>query len=68
MRTVDEIEQAVRQLPRKEFWAFAQRMDELRELQWDREIEEDSQPGGPLDRLAEEALREFDAERTRPLP
>lgn len=65
MRTVNEIEQAVRQLPRKEFWAFAQRMDELREQQWDREIEEDSQPGASLDRLADEALREDDAGRAR---
>ncbi len=68
MSTVEEIEAAIVSLPKEEFWKLTDRLIALREDAWDREIEEDARPGGPLDRLAEEALREYDAGKTRPLP
>lgn len=68
MSTVEEIERAIERLPTDEFWALTDRLVVLREAQWDREMKADARAGAPLDRLAEEASREYEQGRTRPLP
>jgi len=57
---------AIKKLPREEFWKLAKWFDDTRSEEWDREIEEDA-VSGKLDRLFEEADRDFDAGRCRPL-
>jgi hypothetical protein len=68
MSTVQEIEAAIARLPKDEFWKLTDRLIAMREDAWDREMEEDARPGGPLDRLAGEALREYAEGKTRQLP
>jgi len=68
MSTLAEIEAAIARLPRKELWELKERLDRCCETDWDAQIEEDARPGGPLDRLAQEALAEFKAGRCKPLP
>ena len=48
----------VRELPPEEVFRLGQMIEELEEQLWDREIERDARPGGPLDKLAKEAIRE----------
>ncbi len=67
MKTVTEIQAAIEKLPRQEFWKLAKWFDQRKEDVWDREIEEDSRPGGPLDRLAKQALEEHKSGLTIPL-
>lgn len=67
MSTVQEIEAAISQLPPGEVWTLKARLDEFCDKLWDAQIEEDARPGGPLDRLAQEAIREIDAGETQPL-
>jgi hypothetical protein len=68
MSTVAEIEAAIALLPRNELWALKERLDRRCEAEWDLQIEEDARAGGPLDRLAQEAIAEFKAGRCTPLP
>jgi hypothetical protein len=67
MATVEEIEAAIQQLPRKEFlrvlpWLKTRSGDE-----WDCQIENDVRAGG-LDRSASKALAEYHAGRTAQFP
>ena len=55
MSTLEQIEDAVRQLSPKDFTAFRAWFAELDAEAWDRQIEEDV-AAGRLDALAEEAL------------
>lgn len=64
--TVGEIEPAIAQLPQAEFWKIADRVIQMREEAWDRQIKADAE-SGKLDKLFEEADREFDARRVREL-
>jgi hypothetical protein len=57
--SVKEIESAVTQLPKDEFWEFAKWFEEFQAELWDKEIEEDIL-AGRLDNLADEALRDLD--------
>jgi hypothetical protein len=66
MSTVEEIEAAIRQLPKAEFWRLTDRLIALREEEWDREIEADAK-AGRLDRWFEQADRDFEAGRCREL-
>ena len=68
MSTVAEIEAAIARLPRKQLWELKEHLDRRCETDWDAQIEEDARPGGPLDRLAQEALADFKAGRCTPLP
>ena len=68
MSTVAEIEAAIARLPRKALWELKQRLDRRCEAEWDAQIAEDARVGGPLDRLAQEAIAEFKAGRSTPLP
>ena len=58
MSTIQEIEQAVEQLPPETFAAFRAWFFELEARRWDEQIERDIQDG-KLEALAEEALKEF---------
>jgi hypothetical protein len=68
MSTVAEIEAAIARLPRKELWELKERLDHRCEAEWDDQIERDARAGGPLDRLAQEAITEFKAGHCTPLP
>lgn len=63
MTKLEQIEKSVEELSDEEMKSFAAWFEELR---WDRQIEEDAK-NGKLDRLAEEALADIRAGRTRPL-
>lgn len=68
MSTVQEIEAAIEKLPRRELWQLKAHLDRRCEADWDAQIEEDARPGGPLDKLAQQAMSEFKAGRCTPLP
>lgn len=67
MSTVEEIESAIAKLKPEEIRAVGAWLDELREEMWDRQIEADAK-AGRLDKLMEEAKRDFEAGRCKPLP
>jgi hypothetical protein len=67
MRTVEEIEAAIEQLPRDQFFRLRDWMTSRFENLWDEQIEEDIK-AGRLDHLAQEALAEFRAGLTIPFP
>ena len=62
MSTVQDIETAIANLPKNEFWELTDRLIALREDAWDRQIEADA-ASGKLDRLFEQADRDFEAGR-----
>jgi hypothetical protein len=67
VKKLPEIQAAIEKLSRQKFWKLAKWLDQRKEDVWDREIEEDSRPGGPLDKLAEKAMEEHEAGLTVPL-
>ena len=68
MSTLQEIESAIEKLPRQELWQLKAHLDRRCEEDWDAQITEDARPGGPLDKLAQGAIAEFEAGRFTPLP
>lgn len=58
MSTVQEIQEAVSQLPTEDLAAFRQWFAEFDAALWDRQLEADV-AAGRLDQLAEEALRDL---------
>jgi hypothetical protein len=64
MTKVDKIEQDIRKLSRKELLAFRRWFREYDSDEWDRQIEEDVR-AGKLDKLAEKALAEHRAGKSR---
>ena len=66
MTTVAEIEAAIAQLPKDEFWSLTDRLIAMREDEWDRQIEADAK-AGKLDRMFEQADRDFEAGRCKEL-
>jgi hypothetical protein len=66
MSTVQEIEAAIAQLPKAEFWKLTDRLIALREKGGDRPPENDARSSG-MDRLAAEARREIREGKTIPL-
>ncbi|CDZ25227.1 hypothetical protein [Neorhizobium galegae] len=66
MTKLEQIEKAVAQLDRQELEAFSLWFEELQVERWDRQIEKDDAEG-KFDRLAEDALTEFRAGKTRSL-
>jgi preprotein translocase subunit SecA len=66
MTKLEQIEKSISALSDEELKALAVWFDELRWQRWDRQIEDDSN-AGRLDALANEALADFRAGRTRPL-
>jgi hypothetical protein len=57
MTRIEEIENAVAELPKEELARFREWFAEFEARSWDRELEEDA-AAGRLDKLAEEALRD----------
>ena len=66
MTRIEEIENAVAELPKEELARFREWFAEFEARVWDREVEEDVE-AGRLDKLAEEALRDRDLGRTTEL-
>jgi hypothetical protein len=66
MSTVQEIETAIQKLKPQEIREVADWLQELREELWDRQIDADVK-AGRLDKLAEKALEDYRAGRTKPL-
>ena len=66
MSTVQEIEAAIQKLPRAELSKLWQWWDKYREAEWDRQIETDLE-AGKLDKLLDEADRDFEQGRCTPL-
>jgi hypothetical protein len=64
--TVQELENAIRQLSQDEFAQLARWIDEFRADQWDRQIEADIR-AGRLDEAGRRADADFDAGRCAPL-
>ena len=64
--SVQEIETAIQQLPTPEVAQLAAWFEEYRADLWDRQIEADAL-AGRLDALGQQADREFEAGRCRPL-
>jgi len=66
MSTVADIEKAISALPVQDARSVASWLGEYLEDKWDRQIEEDAKTG-KLDKLADEALAEYNAGKARPL-
>ncbi|MER8550169.1 hypothetical protein NKJ72_14995 [Mesorhizobium sp. M0045] len=66
MSKLEQIEKSVAELSPEELRAFAAWFEALQADMWDRQIEADAK-GGRLDKLAEQALADHRAGRTRPL-
>ena len=64
MTKVEKIEQDIRKLDRKELLAFRRGFRDYDSDAWDRQIEEDVR-AGKLDKLAEEALAEHHAGKSK---
>jgi len=64
--SVDELEKAVAALPPEKLAKFRAWFEEFAVDEWDRQIERDAK-AGKLDKLAEEALADHRAGRSRPL-
>lgn len=65
MSTVAEIKSAIKRLNAKQLRSVGDLVDELREEQWDRQIEADAR-AGKLDQLMEEAKQDFLMGRCKP--
>ena len=64
--SIQEIETAVAQLPPSELDQLMERLEEMRQQQWDRQIERDSK-SGRFDALIEQAKRDVAAGHSKPL-
>ena len=64
--SVQELENAIRQLSREDFRRLADWLDEYRAEQWDQQIEADIH-AGRLDEAGRRADADFDAGRCSPL-
>jgi hypothetical protein len=56
--SLQEIEKAIEQLPPQDFKTLVAWLDEVRADLWDKQIEADAK-AGKLDKLAEQALKDF---------
>lgn len=66
MTKLEKIEQEIASLPQADVFKLANWFAEFHADLWDKQIEEDSK-AGRLDKLAEDALADYQAGRTRPL-
>ena len=66
MTKVEKLEKEIQGLSRRELAAFRRWFNRFDATAWDRQFEEDAQ-AGKLDRLAEEAISEHDAGKSREL-
>ncbi len=66
MNTVESIENAVEQLGRDDLASFREWFSSYDAAQWDAQIEQDI-AAGKLDELADAAIKEFEAGKTKAL-
>lgn len=64
--SITEIEQAIIQLPLQDFKRLREWFEELEAQKWDEQIERDAK-SGKLDKLAEQALKDYRAGKAREL-
>lgn len=64
--TLQQLESEIRKLPPADFRKLADWVAETDQERWDRQLEKDV-AAGRLDALADEAIRDHEAGRTRPL-
>jgi hypothetical protein len=67
MSTVGDIEEAIKALPRDDFYRLRDWVQQRYEDEWDQEFEEDA-ISGRLDSIAQQALAEHRAGRSTPFP
>ena len=67
MSTVQEIEAAIKRLPRGEFLKLHARLQRRFDDEWDQQMEADAK-AGRLDHLAGEAIADYRAGVTEPFP
>ena len=67
MSTVVEIESAIANLPKKEFWELASWFDDIKNRTWDEQMSADAD-SGKLDFLFEEAAAERAAGKLKDWP
>ena len=61
MSTVQEIETAIKRLPKTEVWQLVQWLNDYVDDDWDREMKRDARPGGKLDRLVKKVKADVKA-------
>ncbi len=66
MSTVKEIEEAISRLPKYEFAALREWLDEFEARIWDEQFEKDAK-SGKLDKLAQKAVKDYQAKKCREL-
>jgi hypothetical protein len=64
--SITEIEQAIIQLPPQDFKQLRDWFEELEAQKWDEQIERDAK-SGKLDKIAEQALKDYRAGKAREL-
>ena len=64
--SITEIEQAIIQLPPQDFKQLREWFEELEAQKWDEQIERDAK-SGKLDKLAEQALKDYREGKAREL-
>jgi hypothetical protein len=64
--SITEIEQAIIQLPPQDFKQLREWFEELESQKWDEQIERDAK-SGKLDKIAEQALKDYRAGKAREL-
>ena len=68
MRSLEDLKSDIEKLSYEQQERLSEWLTEHLALAWDKEIARDAEPGGPLQRLIEEALSELRAGKIRPLP
>ena len=68
MTRVEEIKAAIEQLSPEERCELAASLNPFADDDWDRQMKEDAEPGGKLDRLREAASEEYKQGKTFPFP
>jgi len=66
MSTVKEIEEAISKLPKYELAALREWLDEFETRIWDEQFEKDAK-SGKLDKLAQKAVKDYQAKKCREL-
>ena len=67
MSKVEQIEAEIAKLPPQEVRQVSRWVREYEAELWDQEMERDARPGGPLDKLAQQARQEIATGKTQPL-
>ena len=68
MSRVEEIKAAIEQLSPEERCELAALLNPIEDDDWDRQMKEDAEPGGKLDRIKEAANKEYTQGKCLPFP